>query len=97
MSQTYHLVRSKADGQYLVANLKGKDADAPPRPYLLLFREQFEALTYLNTHGREVADRFATESLASSQLESLIQRWGFAGVGIVNDPLIPTIEFLSRT
>jgi hypothetical protein len=61
-----------------------------------MFREHFEALSYLNTHGSGVADRFAVESLPGTQLAGLIKRWGFAGVGIVQDPLLPRIEFLSH-
>lgn len=63
--------------------------------YLLMFSEHFDALTYLNTHGVDVADRFAVESISGTQIKSLIQRWGFKGVGIVQDPLVPTVEFLS--
>lgn len=98
MSQTYYLIRSKADGSYLVARLPSSDADRdPPQPgYLLMFNEDFEALSYLNTHGSGVADRFAIESIASAQLSSLMNRWGFTGVGIVQDPLLPRVEFLSR-
>ena len=61
-----------------------------------MFREDFEALSYLNAHGANVRDRFTVESVPGSQLKNLIQRWNFSGVGMVVDPLIPTIEFLSR-
>ncbi|MDX2228732.1 MAG: hypothetical protein NW220_03795 [Leptolyngbyaceae cyanobacterium bins.349] len=97
-AQTFYLVRSIADGQYLVAHLK-PDADKAPtsQSYLLLFREHFEALTYLNTHGKEIAHHFAVESIPGSQLESLIKRWNFSGIGMVQDPIPPKIEFLSRS
>ena len=60
-----------------------------------MFGEQFDALSYLNTHGADVAERFAVESVPGNQIKNLIQRWGFTGVGIVQDPLIPTVEFFS--
>jgi hypothetical protein len=93
MSQVFYLIRSKADGQYLVARPNG-DADATG--YLLMFNEHYDALSYINTHGAEVADRFAVESIAGTQLANLLKRWGFTGVGIVQDPLIPRIEFLQQ-
>lgn len=95
-SQLYYLVRSKADGQYLTASpdMGEETAEVPPR-YLLMFKEDFEALSYLNTHGSAVADRFAVESISGSQIKSLLQRWGFTGIGLVIDPLLPKIEFLS--
>jgi hypothetical protein len=54
-------------------------------------------LSYLNTHGSGVADRFAVEPLPGTQLGNLIKRWGFAGVGIVQDPLLPNIDFLQQS
>ncbi len=91
-SEVYYLLRSKADGRYLVARPNPDNAST----YLLLFRENFDALSYLNTHAAEVANRFSVESLPSAQLGSLLQRWGFTGVGIVSDPLVPNIEFLQQ-
>lgn len=93
-SEIYYLIRSKADGRYLTAHPEGgsKPGDAG---YLLLFREDFEALSYLNTHGRDVADRFGVESIPGSQLKSLLNRWSFVGVGVIKDPLLPSIEFFS--
>jgi hypothetical protein len=61
-----------------------------------MFREHFDALSYLNTHGSDVADRFAVESVSGTQLKNLLKRWGFTGVGIVQDPLVPQIEFLEQ-
>jgi len=92
-AQTYYLVRSRSDGQYLVAHLKQDEAS---QGFLLLFREHFEALTYLNTHGKDIADRFSVESVPGSQLESVMKRWNFTGIGIVQDPILPKVEFLSR-
>ncbi|NMF64855.1 hypothetical protein DP113_32250 [Brasilonema octagenarum UFV-E1] len=91
-SEVYYLVRSKANGDYLTAR-----SDRKANGYLLLFRENFDALSYLNTHAGELANRFAVESVAGSQIGPLLKRWGFSGVGIVSDPLLPKIEFLSHS
>ena len=93
-SQIYYLILSRADGRYLVAkpNTATQETGAG---YLLMFREHFDALSYLNTHAAGVAERFAVESVSGSQIKNLLQRWGFSGVGIVQDPLVPRIEFLS--
>lgn len=99
-SQIYYLVRSKHDGSYLVAHLdraSRSDPDkAPDAGYLLLFSEHFDALSYLNTHGADVADQFGVESIPGSQLDTLLKRWGFVGVGVVADPLLPKVEFMKR-
>ncbi|MCX7596569.1 MAG: hypothetical protein N2235_23035 [Fischerella sp.] len=91
-SEIYYLVRSKTDGSYLTARPNSEELG-----YLLIFREHFDALSYLNTHARELADRFAVESLPGSQLGSLLKRWGFSGLAVVSDPLVPKIEFLQQT
>ena len=93
-SEIYYLVRSRSDGKYLAAHPQ-VDAKEAQKGYLLVFRENYEALSYLNTHGADVADRFGIESVPGSQLKNLLNRWGFAGVGIIKDPLLPTIEFFS--
>ncbi|RAQ45781.1 hypothetical protein B9S53_07010 [Arthrospira sp. O9.13F] len=90
-SQVYYLLCSQKDGQYVAAH---PNPDLP-ESYVLLFAEHFEALSYLNQHGAEVSDRFTVESISGSQIQSIVQRWGFSGLGMVKDPLIPTIEFLS--
>jgi hypothetical protein len=95
MSQIYYLIRSRADGRYLVAHPRVANA-TEKNDYLLMFREDFDALSYLNTHGADVADQFAVESVAGSQIGSLLQRWGFIGVGIVQDPLLPKVEFFTN-
>lgn len=89
-SQIYYLILSRADGRYLVAKPQESEES-----YLLMFRERFDALSYLNAHGSNVADRFAVESVSGNQLKGVLQRWGFTGVGIVQDPLVPQIEFLT--
>ncbi len=93
-SQVYYLIRSRVDGQYLVAH-PDRGVDQTECSYLLMFSEHFDALSYLNTHGANVAERFTIESASGTQIKNLIQRWGFTGVGIVQDPLVPTVEFLS--
>ena len=95
-SQVYYLIRSKVDGSYLAAHPQPNNPDAPTRAgYLLMFKENFDALSYVNKYAPDVRDRFAVESLTGSQLKSLLDRWGFNGVGIVQDPLLPKIEFSS--
>ncbi len=94
LAEVHYLVRSKTDGQYLVARITPEGKENPDR-YLLLFKEHFDALSYLNTHGSGVSDRFSIESISGTQLKGILQRWGFTGVGLVQDPLIPRIEFLS--
>ena len=94
-SQIYYLILSRADGRYLVAKPNSGTQDTGAG-YLLMFREHFDALSYLNTHGADVADRFAVESLTGPQIKNLLNRWGYSGVAIVQDPLVPQIEFLSQ-
>lgn len=89
------------DGQYLVAHPKRKTEEhegelSPDPTYLLMFKEHFDALSYLNTHGSDLVHQFAVESMPGSQVGSLIKRWGFAGIGLVQDPLLPQIEFLRQ-
>ncbi|MDK2407951.1 hypothetical protein QHH11_09295 [Aphanizomenon sp. PH219] len=87
----YYIIRSRSDGKYLTARV-----DDDTSGYLLLFKEDFEAMSYLNTHAADLANRLTVEPLASNQIGSLLKRWGFVGVGIVNDPLLPEIEFLQH-
>jgi hypothetical protein len=92
-NQIYYLIRSKKDGKYLVAKI-----DHQPRgesSYLLVFKENFEALSYLNAHAPEYGPQFSLESVNNAQLQGIIKRWGFTGVGMVEDPLLPTIKFLA--
>ncbi len=92
LSEVYYLVRSQIDGRYLIAR-----PNAEGSGYLLLFRENFDALSYLNTHAAGVANRFAVESISGTQVGNLLKRWGFSGVGIVSDPLLPKVEFLQHS
>ena len=96
-SQLYYLVRSRTDGQYLVAKMRGQGTHEGDRPtYILTFTDHADALSYLNTHAGELAEHFVVEAIAPSQLSKLMQRWGYTGIGMVNDPLIPEVEFLER-
>jgi hypothetical protein len=94
LSQTNYLIRSKIDGKYLVARPQMSEGKAEAG-YLLIFREHFEALSYLNTHGKNMANNFGVESISANSLKGLLQRWGFNGIGVVEDPLLPKIQFLS--
>jgi hypothetical protein len=96
MAETYYLVRSRADGQYLVAHPRAASGDraSADAGFLLLFKEHYDALSYLNTHGKDVAHQFAVETVTNSQMESVLKRWGFVGVGVVQDPLLPKVDFL---
>jgi len=58
-----------------------------------MFREHFDALSYLNTHGSDLADRFGVNLFPAAASRGLLKRWGFTGVGIVQDPLLPKIGF----
>jgi hypothetical protein len=93
--QINYLIRSKHDGKYLVARVQ-EDDDRPDVSYLLLFTEDHQALSYINTHGKSMRDRLTVESASPTQVKNLLQRWGYQGIGMVTDPLIPTIEFMSK-
>ena len=90
-----YLIRSKQDGKYLVARLS-ESPDQAEASYLLVFKEDYEALSYINTHGKSYSNRLSVESVSPTQLKGLLQRWGYEGLGIVEDPLIPTIQFVQQ-
>lgn len=89
-TQINYLIRSKKDGKYLAAR---NEIEGKPSNYLLIFTENFEALSYINTHAPEYSDRFGVESVTNTQLKAIINRWSFQGVGIVKDPILPKITF----
>ncbi len=93
LSETYYLIRSKADGRYLAARPNEDDAST----FVLLFREHYDALSYVNTHAGDLANRLGVETISGSNLKTVLQRWSFNGVGIVTDPLLPKIEFLLQS
>ncbi|MBE9137598.1 hypothetical protein IQ254_10295 [Nodosilinea sp. LEGE 07088] len=99
VSQLYYLLRSRADGSYLVARPQGstQSDQPPPTGYLLVFTADYEALSYVNTHAPDISDKFAVETVIASNLKPLISRWDFQGVGMVNDPQLPQIEFFNRS
>lgn len=86
------------DGSYLAAHPRRQPAaEAPTAGFLLVFTADYDALSYLNTHGAEVADKFAVESIVPSRLNTTLERWGFEGVGMVKEPRQPEVEFYSRS
>ncbi len=93
LSETYYLIRSKADGRYLAAHPNEDDAST----FVLLFRENFDALSYINTHAGDLANRLGVETVSGTQLKTVLQRWSFNGVGMVTDPLLPKIDFLLQS
>jgi hypothetical protein len=95
LSALHYLIRSRADGRYLTAKVD-ETADNPEIRYLMIFREHHEALTYLNTHAAELAHHFSVETIPATQLKALLQRWGYQGVGQVQDPIEPRIQFLQN-
>ncbi|NDJ15946.1 hypothetical protein [Myxacorys almedinensis] len=98
-SQSYYLIRSRIDGSYLAAYPNQADDDqarAPADGYVLVFSEHADGLMYLNKFAAEVRDRFTIESLPGGQIASVLNRWGYKGLGMVNDPLLPSVDFLSK-
>ena len=91
--QVNYLIRSRKDGKYLVARMPEKSGIEAS--YLLVFHQDYDALSYINTHGKEYSDRLKVETASPTQLKSLMERWGYAGFGIVQDPLVPDIKFVS--
>lgn len=92
-SQVYYLLRSKQDGRHLAARPDGPESD---QTFLLMFSADHEALSYLSTHAPEMRDRFAVASVPAYQLKTMLSRWGFAGIGVVSDPIPPNVEFMQR-
>ena len=90
LSEVYYILRSKADGRYVTSH---PEPDSP-LAYLLLFSENFDALSYLNKHATDVKDPFAVESVTGYQIKPILQRWGFTGIAMVKEPLLPQIEFI---
>ena len=91
--QINYLIRSKKDGKYLVARLPEKSGIEAS--YLLVFQQDYDALSYINTHGQAYSDRLSVETASPIQLKSLLERWNYNGFGIVKDPLMPDIEFVA--
>jgi hypothetical protein len=88
LSQFYYVVRSQTSGEYLVAHPVADTADG----FLLLFAADYDALSYVNAHGSGRGS--AVEMMAATALPATLKRWELQGVGIVQDPLIPRVQFL---
>lgn len=93
--QTNYLVRSKKDGKYLVARLPAQNANETESSYLLVFSQDYDALSYINAHAQEYSDRLTVETASATQIKGLKQRWAYTGFGIVDDPLVPNIQFFA--
>jgi len=93
LSQINYVIRSLKDGKYLVARIR-PEREQQEVSYLLVFKLDYEALSYINTHAADFRDRLSVESLSSKQLKALLNRWSYRGIGLVEDPLIPKISFL---
>lgn len=91
--QVNYVIRSKKDGKYLVAQMP--EQSGTEASYLLVFYHDYDALSYINTHGQEYSDRLRVETASPTQLKSLMERWSYQGFGIVKDPLMPQIHFFS--
>ena len=91
--QINYLIRSKQDGKYLVARIP--EQNGIEASYLLVFEHDYDAISYINAHGQEFSDRLTVETASPVQLKGLIQRWNYSGFGIVKDPLLPEIQFVS--
>ncbi len=92
-TEIHYLLRSTFDGQYVTARIENPENQSA-KNYLLLFKQDYEALSYVNTHAPDVASRFAVESVTDSQLKNQLKRWGYDGIGLVQEPLEPRIQFL---
>ncbi|MEL7354242.1 MAG: hypothetical protein AAFN38_22680 [Cyanobacteria bacterium J06560_5] len=97
LTTPYYLLRANSTGQYLVARppVEGGHPELPTEPFLLLFIADFDALSYLNAHAGEHAAQFSVEYCDQTKIKGICDRWSYKGVGIVNDPLVPSVEFLS--
>lgn len=98
MTTLYYLLRSRLDGSYLAARPQAtSSAGPPPAGFLLVFSADYDALSYLNTHAPDVAERFSVETVSASQLQPMLSRWNFQGVGMVSEPRAPQVEFFKRS
>ena len=96
LSQINYVIRSLKDGKYLVART-AQEQEQTEASYLLLFKLDYEALSYINSHAQEFGDRLSVESISPIQLKELLKRWGYQGIALVEDPLLPNINFLKIT
>ena len=89
LSQVFYLLRSRADGKYISA-CPNPDAAVS---YLLMFREDYDALSYLNAHAADVADRFGVESISGSQVKKLLERGDLTVWGVFKTRCYPILSF----
>ncbi|MEO0408756.1 MAG: hypothetical protein AAF289_15540 [Cyanobacteria bacterium P01_A01_bin.135] len=94
LPETYYLLRARQTGHYLSARAGLSSTGANDPAYVLLFPEHADALSYLNAHAADAADRFTAESVNGSGLKAIMGRWEFKGVALVKDPLVPEIDFM---
>ncbi|MBD2325659.1 hypothetical protein [Alkalinema sp. FACHB-956] len=94
----WYVMRSRRDGQYLAAYPKAAEGTArsPEHGYVLLFNQHADALSYVNRFAPELGSTVAVESMLNHQLSALLERWSFKGVGIVEDPWMPQVQFAVR-
>jgi hypothetical protein len=99
-AEQFYVVRSKQTGQYLLARPQLADPSEAdlnnPKEFLLTFREHADALTYLNRFAESSAAAFAVEAIAGSQVGKVLTRWGYHGIALVSDPLVPQVDFMVR-
>lgn len=97
-TQIYYLLRSRIDGSYLTAHPEKDQPEDDDNGYLLVFSADYDALSYLNAHAsQDIANQFAVESVVSSQLGPVLQRWSLQGVGVVEEPRLPQVSFFRRS
>ncbi|MGB3491490.1 MAG: hypothetical protein WBA57_02095 [Elainellaceae cyanobacterium] len=103
LSQAYFLVRAIRDGRPLVARPRSSSSssssssaspETQPTAFLLLFQEKTDAMSYLNTHAGNLAQHFRIEPVNQTQIPDILHRWNYRGIGLVEDSLVPQIEFL---
>ncbi len=51
----------------------------------------------MNADATDLVNRLTVESIPGTQVRSVLKLWGFAGVGMVDDPLLPKVEFLQHS
>ncbi len=89
-AETYTVLRSQVNGRYLVAHPQTETRSA----FLLVFQDLEQALSYVNAHAPSTAGSWSLEPITTPQVQQMINRWQFAGFGLVEDPLVPNIRFM---
>lgn len=47
-------------------------------------------------HAPDLAAQFAMESIAQTQLSTLLSHWSYQGIGLVEDPWLSIVSFTVR-